>query len=70
MAFVVPKSTARMPLALKKGREETVASGLELLKSMTLTVVDGDFPREVLAKENLKFADYRMPRNRNQHAEL
>ena len=52
-------------LALKKGREETVASGLELLKSMTLTVVDGDFPREVLAKENLKFADYRMPRNRN-----
>ncbi len=52
-------------LALKEGREETVASGLELLKSMTLTVVDGDFPREVLAKENLKFADYRMPRNRN-----
>ncbi len=51
--------------ALKDDREQTVASGLELLKSMTLTVVDGDFPREVLAKENLTFANYRMPRNRN-----
>ena len=50
---------------LKTEREKTVASGLELLKSMTLTVVDGDFPREVLAKENLTFANYRMPRNRN-----
>ena len=51
--------------ALKSDREKTVASGLELLKSMTLTVVDGDFPREVLAKENLTFANYRMPRNLN-----
>ena len=51
--------------ALKSDREKTVVSGLELLKSMTLTVVDGDFPREVLAKENLTFANYRMPRNRN-----
>ncbi len=50
---------------LKTEREKTVASGLELLKSMTLTVVDGEFPREVLAKENLTFANYRMPRNRN-----
>jgi len=52
-------------VALKDDREKTVAAGLELLKSMTLTVVDGDFPREVLAKENLTFANYRMPRNRN-----
>ena len=51
--------------ALKVDRKKTVASGLELLKSMTLTVVDGDFPREVLAKENLTFANYRMPRNLN-----
>eukprot|EP01047_Picozoa_sp_COSAG01_P023872 COSAG01_NODE_1455_length_10254_cov_84.364057_4_plen_509_part_00 len=51
--------------ALKSDREKTVASGLELLESMTLTVVDGDFPREVLAKENLTFANYRMPRNLN-----
>jgi hypothetical protein len=32
---------------------------------MTLTVVDGDFPREVVASQNLMFADYRMPARRN-----
>ena len=32
---------------------------------MTLTVVDGDFPRELLAKQNLTFAEYRMPSRRN-----
>ena len=32
---------------------------------MTLTVVDGDFPRELLAKHNLQFAEYRMPAKRN-----
>ncbi|MEM7456279.1 MAG: DUF2330 domain-containing protein [Planctomycetota bacterium] len=33
---------------------------LEIMRSMTLTVVDGDFPRQVLAGQNLRFADYRM----------
>jgi len=32
---------------------------------MTLTVVDGDFPREVLGKQNLTFAEYKMPTKRN-----
>ncbi|MCH7724934.1 MAG: hypothetical protein IH991_00425 [Planctomycetes bacterium] len=32
---------------------------------MTLTVVDGDFPREVLAKENLTFANFDMPTAKN-----
>jgi hypothetical protein len=32
---------------------------------MTLTVVDGSFPRELLAKHNLTFAEYRMPSKRN-----
>ena len=36
---------------------------------MTLTVVDGDFPREVLASQNLTFAEYKMPAKRNR-AEL
>jgi len=36
-----------------------------MLKGMTLTVVDGDFPREVIAKDNLTFADYSMPQSRN-----
>ena len=52
--------------ALEGEREKTVASGLDDLKTkMTLTVVDGDFPREVLAKQNLAFDDYRMPARRN-----
>ena len=51
--------------ALEGEREKTVAKGLDDLKTMTLTVVDGDFPREVLAKQNLAFDDYRMPARRN-----
>ena len=35
------------------------------LKEFTLTVIDGDFPREVLANQNLTFARYKMPRRRN-----
>lgn len=52
-------------LALSDQRQATVEAGLQRLADMTLTVVDGDFPREVIAKENLTFANYRMPRSRN-----
>ena len=38
---------------------------LKDLEKMTLTVVDGDFPREVLASRNLTFAEYKMPSRRN-----
>jgi hypothetical protein len=38
---------------------------LKDLKGMTLTVVDGVFPREVLKRENLTFSTYRMPADRN-----
>ena len=41
------------------------AGALEGLKEMSLTVVDGDFPRDVLAGKNLQFAEYRMPARRN-----
>ena len=51
--------------ALKQSRDLAVAGGLDLIKDMTLTVVDGDFPREVIAKENLTFASFRMPAGRN-----
>jgi len=51
--------------ALETERKETVAAALEDLDAMTLTVVDGNFPREVLSKQNLKFASYRMPTRRN-----
>ncbi|MFK7769985.1 MAG: DUF2330 domain-containing protein [Mariniblastus sp.] len=52
-------------LALADERTKTEKQGLEMLKEMTLTVVDGDFPREVIANENLKFADFKMPASRN-----
>lgn len=51
--------------ALQTEREKIVKGALDGLKDMTLTVVDGDFPRELLAKQNLTFAEYRMPAKRN-----
>jgi hypothetical protein len=51
--------------ALETERQQTVDAALNDLDSMTLTVVDGNFPREVLAKQNLKFTSYRMPSRRN-----
>jgi hypothetical protein len=32
---------------------------------MSMTVVDGDFPREVLARKDLRFGQYKMPARRN-----
>ena len=51
--------------ALADERAKTVKQALEDLKGMTLTVIDGDFPREVLARRNLTFGQYRMPARRN-----
>ena len=52
-------------LAIAKEREQVTSKGLEQLAGMTLTLVDGDFPREVIANQNLTFAEYKMPRRRN-----
>ncbi len=46
-------------------REKTVRQSLADLKQMTLTVIDGDFPRELLAGQNLTFGEYKMPSRRN-----
>jgi hypothetical protein len=51
--------------ALAKERDKAVKSALDDMKKMTLTVVDGDFPREVVAGQNLAFGEYRMPARRN-----
>ena len=51
--------------SLDDERAKTVKQALEDLKGMTLTVIDGDFPREVLASRNLTFGQYRMPAGRN-----
>ncbi len=52
-------------LQLRVEREKTAQSALAILEKMTLTVIDGDFPREVLAGQNLTFAEFRMPAARN-----
>lgn len=45
--------------------EKLVDKTLPDLKELTLTVVDGDFPRQVIANENLTFNDFSMAANRN-----
>ena len=46
------------------GREATAAA-LEDLKRMTLTVIDGDFPRDVISRENLTFRRFTMTGSKN-----
>ncbi len=45
---------------LKSEREQLLAKDLRGLTGMTMTVIDGDFPREVLANENLSFESFAM----------
>jgi hypothetical protein len=51
--------------ALDKEREKAVKDALADVKKMTMTVIDGDFPREVVGAQNLIFGEYRMPARRN-----
>src|SRR6185312_7007333 len=51
--------------ALDAAREKAVKESLDDLKKMTMTVIDGDFPREVVGAQNLIFGEYKMPARRN-----
>jgi hypothetical protein len=51
--------------ALAAEHERAATEGLALLEGMTLTVIDGDFPRELLAEHNLTFSAYAMPAKQN-----
>ncbi|MBW3543241.1 MAG: DUF2330 domain-containing protein [Planctomycetes bacterium] len=51
--------------ALAEEREKDLADVLPALRSMTLTVIDGDFPRDVLARTNLTFHRFHMAERRN-----
>ncbi len=51
--------------ALQTDRNKITAAAFEDIKHLTMTVIDGDFPREVLAGQNLQFVEYRMPARRN-----
>ena len=50
---------------IRSTRAHIVHSALKSIEKMTMTVIDGDFPREVLARENLTFAEYHMPLERS-----
>ena len=41
-------------------REEAQASAMESLKEMSFTVIEGDFPPDVVANENIRFEPYRL----------
>lgn len=47
--------------ALQAEHEAVVEQALAELSEMWLTVIDGDFPREVVAEDNLRFESYAMP---------
>ncbi len=51
--------------ALDTQRQKAVKDALADVKKMTMTVIDGDFPREVVGAQNLIFGEYRMPVRRN-----
>lgn len=55
--------------ALAAARESTVRHSLANLQNMTLTVLDGDFPRDVVANQNLTFTAYKMPTETNNATE-
>jgi hypothetical protein len=51
--------------SLAEDRKQAGEEALADVKRMTLTVIDGDFPREVLSSQDLVFGEYRMPSRRN-----
>src|SRR5438067_13853963 len=51
--------------ALDREREKAVKDALDDLKKMTMTVIDGDFPCEVVGAQNLIFGEYPMPAGRD-----
>ena len=50
---------------IQSERKQIADQALADLKSMTLTVLDGDFPREVIAADNLTFTSFKMNASRN-----
>jgi hypothetical protein len=51
--------------SLAKEREKAIQEAQADMKNMTLTIIDGDFPREVVGSQNLLFGEYRMAARRN-----
>jgi hypothetical protein len=51
--------------ALRTQRDLALDGALSDIKEMTLTVIDGVLPHELLAEQNLVFEPYSMPKGRN-----
>lgn len=51
--------------ALAAQAEEAAQQALADLDAMTLTIIDGDFDRETIARDNLHFASYSLPSEKN-----
>jgi hypothetical protein len=60
-----PEIDKVMEQVSREQSEKFVAESLPVLKDLTLTVVDGDFPRQVIASQNLKFSNFSMAASRN-----
>lgn len=50
---------------ITKAKKNEAGNALDMLNRMTLTVIDGDFPRKVLARDNLTFYRFKMRTSRN-----
>lgn len=50
---------------LQEERRKSTETALATLEDMTLTVIDGDFPRDVLSRDNITFSKHQMPKSRN-----
>ena len=50
---------------LARRRNMSMGNALRSIHQLTMTVIDGDFRRDVVANHNLTFLPYRMPRDRN-----
>ncbi|MGE3852260.1 MAG: DUF2330 domain-containing protein, partial [Planctomycetota bacterium] len=60
-----PEIDALNHASLAELRKKAGESALGLLKTMTLTIWDGEFEREMLARENLSFVSFNMPAAQN-----
>lgn len=56
---------AEIGVVIKQESDAGSDAALPTIEQMTLTVIDGDFPREVIANQNLTFADFQMAARRN-----
>jgi hypothetical protein len=61
-----PKVDAHHSSAIKAERSAALAGALDGLGGMTLTVIDGVLPGDVLANRNLTFSPFKLPPKRNE----